>query len=106
MDAHCVGCQTPQKCNDYRMCLEPHKAVAVTPPAPPTQTKITTHDPVSKPAHYDNGGIEPLEFIMSNNLPFPEGSIVKYVVRWRKKGGKQDLMKAREYLDRLIAGAE
>lgn len=53
-------------------------------------------------AHYKEMAIEPLEFILVNELPFAEGSIVKYVSRWRKKGGVQDLEKARHLLDVLI----
>ena len=60
-------------------------------------------DPVNTPAHYvGKGGIEPLEFIMSNNLGFAEGNIIKYVFRYDLKNGLEDLYKARVYLDRLI----
>ena len=60
-------------------------------------------DPNHVPAHYTKGGIDPLEFSMSNNLGFAEGNIIKYVYRYDLKGGVQDLLKARECLDRLIA---
>lgn len=60
-------------------------------------------DPIQSPAHYTSrGGIEPLDFIMSNNLGFAEGNIIKYVFRYREKNGIEDLRKARVYLDRLI----
>lgn len=52
--------------------------------------------------HYKNMAIQPLEFIMANRLPFPEGAIIKYVCRWRLKGGIEDLQKARHLLDWLI----
>jgi len=62
-----------------------------------------TNDPLHHPAHYTGrGGIEPLDFIVSNELDFLEGNVVKYVYRYKSKNGLQDLQKARVYLDRLI----
>ena len=39
---------------------------------------------------------------MANELDFCEGSIVKYITRWRLKGGVQDLEKIKHYCDFLI----
>ena len=52
--------------------------------------------------HYKNLAIQPVEYIHKNQLPFIEGSVVKYVTRWRAKGGVDDLRKARHFLDLLI----
>lgn len=52
--------------------------------------------------HYKDMPIQPLAFIVANNIPFLEGNVIKYVVRWKLKHGLQDLMKARHYLDMLI----
>ena len=52
--------------------------------------------------HYASKAIQPWDYITSNNLPFLEGNIVKYITRWRDKGGVQDLHKARHYLDKLL----
>jgi len=46
--------------------------------------------------------IQPVEFIIANNLPYLEGSILKYICRHRAKNGKQDLKKAAHYLQMLI----
>lgn len=46
--------------------------------------------------------IQPWDYIAANGLDFFEGNIVKYVTRWRQKGGVEDLRKARHYLDKLI----
>lgn len=56
--------------------------------------------------HYQGCAIQPIEYILANDLPFIEGSIVKYVTRWKTKGGVEDLRKARNYIDRLIEAAE
>ena len=53
--------------------------------------------------HYQQYKIQPVEFIMQNNIPFVEGNIIKYVMRFRDKNGLEDLLKARQYLDMLIA---
>ena len=53
--------------------------------------------------HYkDRFEIEPAEFILKNNLDFPTGSVIKYVLRHQFKNGKEDLEKAMETLKRLI----
>ena len=52
--------------------------------------------------HYKNLAIQPVEYIHNNNLGYVEGCVIKYVTRWRSKGGLDDLLKARHYLDVLI----
>lgn len=52
--------------------------------------------------HYAKMAIQPVEFILKNNIGFAEGNVIKYVSRWREKGGVEDLKKARHYLDMLI----
>jgi hypothetical protein len=53
-------------------------------------------------SHYQGFAIEPIDFIMGNNLPFAEGSVIKYICRWRLKNGREDLLKARQYIDFLL----
>jgi hypothetical protein len=52
--------------------------------------------------HYKDKAIQPWDFIAGNDMGYLEGNVVKYVSRWRDKGGVQDLEKARHYLDKLI----
>lgn len=52
--------------------------------------------------HYKNLAIQPIEYIHANNIGFCEGSVIKYVTRWRNKNGISDLEKARHFLDLLI----
>jgi len=52
--------------------------------------------------HYKAKSIQPWDFIAANQIGYFEGNIVKYVSRWRNKGGINDLKKARHYLDKLI----
>lgn len=54
-----------------------------------------------KPKHYDME-IPPVEFIVANQIPFLEANVIKYVCRHKNKGGKQDILKAIEYLQFII----
>lgn len=53
-------------------------------------------------SHYKGKGIQPWDYIAANNIPYFEGNIIKYVSRWRDKGGIDDLRKAGHYLEKLI----
>ena len=52
--------------------------------------------------HYKNLKIQPVEYIMANNLNYCEGNVIKYVTRYKQKGGIMDLEKAKHYIDLLI----
>lgn len=54
-----------------------------------------------KPQHYEQP-ITPIEFIMKNNIPFIEGNVIKYICRYKQKNGKEDLLKAKQYIDFLL----
>jgi hypothetical protein len=53
-------------------------------------------------SHYKDKGIQPIVYIHANNLGFCEGNVVKYVTRWKNKGGIADLEKAKHYIELLI----
>ena len=52
--------------------------------------------------HYKDMKIQPLDFIIQNEIPYIEGNIIKYVSRYKAKNGLQDLEKAMHYLEILI----
>lgn len=52
--------------------------------------------------HYKDKAIQPWDYIVANNLGYLEGNIVKYVSRWRDKGGIDDLRKVLHYTQKLI----
>lgn len=61
------------------------------------------HDLIFQPPHYTQWkAIEPFTFLMLNDVPFAEGCVCKYVLRWRKKNGIEDLKKARRIIDMMI----
>jgi hypothetical protein len=53
-------------------------------------------------SHYKKYKIQPVEFIVKNNIGFVEGNVIKYVLRFKEKGGVQDLEKAKHYIELLI----
>lgn len=53
--------------------------------------------------HYKSMAIQPAHFCHANGLGFLVGSVIKYVCRYRSKNGLQDLLKARHFIDLLIA---
>lgn len=46
--------------------------------------------------------MQPFDVIDAFGLDFYEGNVVKYICRWRKKDGLEDLYKARNYVEEVI----
>ena len=70
-----------------------------------------TNDAVQHPSHYTHGGIECIDAIRASMTDdgfcdYCKGNIIKYIWRWRDKGGVEDLRKASVYLDWLINAAD
>ena len=55
----------------------------------------------TKPTYYGTG-LDVIDFCQKNNLDFMQGNVIKYVTRYKGKNGKEDLLKAKEYIDRII----
>lgn len=53
-------------------------------------------------SHYRSMNIQPVEFILANDLGFCEGNVVKYICRYKQKGGVEDLKKVIHYAELLI----
>lgn len=76
----------------------------------PTSKEVekTLDDKVDHPSHYTYGDIEIIEFIeqvtkdYKPELAFAIGNAIKYISRANRKNGKEDLDKARWYLNRAF----
>ncbi|EHR87246.1 DUF3310 domain-containing protein [Staphylococcus epidermidis] len=72
------------------------------------ETQKTLDDKVSHPTHYTYGDIEIIDFIeqvtkdYKPELAFAIGNAIKYISRANRKNGKEDLDKARWYLNRAF----
>lgn len=53
-------------------------------------------------SHYKDTKIQPVEYAHANKLDFFQGSVIKYITRFRSKNGRQDLEKAKHFIDLLI----
>ena len=60
--------------------------------------KVSALDTQVAGSHYKNYVIQPVEFIVKNDIDFLEGNIIKYVCRHRVKNGIEDLEKAEHYI--------
>ena len=56
-----------------------------------------------KPDHYGGSEIDVIDFCQANNLDFMQGNVIKYITRYRKKNGLEDIRKAVEYINRILA---
>ena len=65
---------------------------------------IPVNPVTTDPRHYNKLRIEPWDFIQQNKLDFFEGNVVKYICRWKNKGGVDDLHKAIPYNENIIEG--
>lgn len=70
-------------------------------------------DNVNHPDHYKtSSGLETIDVIkaftdgLEGIQATDTGNILKYICRWKKKNGLEDLKKARWYLDHLIKEVE
>lgn len=54
------------------------------------------------PNHYKDKPLQVWDYVVSNNLGYLEGNVIKYITRWRQKGGVEDLRKAKHYIEKLI----
>ena len=53
-------------------------------------------------SHYQKFKIQPSKFVIENELLYPEGCAIKYIIRHRMKGKKQDLEKAIHFIEMII----
>ena len=53
-------------------------------------------------SHYLKYKIQPSRFVVENKLLYPEGNVIKYILRHQNKGGKEDLEKAKHFIDMII----
>jgi hypothetical protein len=127
-DRHCVldrrGCLTPEELDGFREWLraEAERQSQTTGGHMDTDRVITNGGMSANPeflnecreeeteassrqvggSHYKNYAIEPSYYILKNNIGWLEGNAIKYLTRWKDKGGRQDLEKAKHYVELLL----
>lgn len=73
------------------------------PSAPPPPPAKSAWDTQVGGSHYTKMKIQPFQFSMANGLDPMQHTIIKYVARFRDKNGIEDLEKAKQTIDLLIA---
>ena len=99
LDEHCGKC-----CHDPGDTMPPPARVPrelrSTKPAEPES------DMVNHPVHYAALSPEPIDVIEGWSQDYLEGNITKYLARWKRKGGLEDLRKLQWYANRLVKREE
>ena len=68
-------------------------------------SKVTLGDVWDKQhggSHYQKYKIQPSKFVVENELLYPEGCAIKYIIRHQDKNGKEDLLKAIHFIEMII----
>lgn len=94
------ACHDCVKSPEDRPLWEPVKVLPTVAPIP--DQKANALDTQVGGTHYKDYPIQPIQYSMANKLDACQHSIVKYVTRFRDKGGIPDLEKARHFIDLLI----
>ena len=63
---------------------------------------MSANDKQEGGTHYKQKGIEPWDFIVSNDIGFLAGNAIKYLARYKDKNGEQDIRKAIHYCEKLL----
>lgn len=72
------------------------------------ESRFKPNDTVNHPAHYTQGKVEVIEFIeqvtkdYNANVAYHIGNAIKYIARSPHKNGKEDIAKAKWYLERAF----
>lgn len=103
----CESCKRenlPHICN---MCVYDNFKPSLYCPKKKTEVKEDTVDWVNKPPHYTTGKFEVIDIIedkLSSEAfeGYCVGNVMKYVMRYKNKGGYEDLKKAKRYIEILL----
>jgi hypothetical protein len=53
-------------------------------------------------SHYKDMPIQPVEYIHANAMGYLAGNVVKYISRYKAKGGESDVRKALHYCELIL----
>jgi hypothetical protein len=91
-----------EPCDDWRESLTPRPDNYIDDMWPEWKQPESPRESQIGGNHYKDMPIQPIEYIAVNGLSFLQGSVVKYVSRYKAKGGLQDLEKAKHCIDLMI----
>jgi hypothetical protein len=80
----------------------PRERVSSSELLPSHQSEGVPEKAVFRSEQHKQWPMDTFTFLILNNVPFAEASVVKYVTRWREQGGVEELRKARQMVDMII----
>lgn len=95
VDSDVLRCNTCLQISSLRARIERDSGRNAKSPQKALDTQIAGN-------HYKGLAIQPIEFIVKNNLDYIQGNVIKYIVRYKNKNGIEDLKKIKHYIDLLI----
>jgi len=89
---------------EWELCSEySHGAITMT--SDSLVLNLLSPEEITKPERYNKKGkLECWDVILDQEMDFLEGSVLKYLWRYKQKNGKHDLEKAKVYIDKIIKG--
>jgi hypothetical protein len=95
---------SPSRRKMWRRRQVPSFGGVISEPVKSTETKQSTSalDVQVGGGHYKEFPIQPIEFTHRNGLNFCQGNVIKYITRYKHKGGIEDLKKVKHYVDLLM----
>jgi hypothetical protein len=63
---------------------------------------MTANDRQVGGKHYGNAKYQHWDIVADHDLDYFQAQIIKYVMRWKKKNGRQDLLKAQHFLEKYL----
>ncbi len=63
---------------------------------------MTALDTQAGGSHYKDLPIQPVEYIVENDIPYLEGNVIKYITRHKFKNGREDIEKAIHYCQLIL----
>ena len=89
----------------YTLTVPHYALIGFSKTKPVEQAVESTSEEIKKPKRYNKRGkLECWDVILDQEMNFLEGSVLKYLWRYKEKNGIHDLEKAKIYIDKIIEG--
>jgi hypothetical protein len=91
----------PQVTDDEALEIQVNVERAAAGSGPAVSTPVPANERQVGGTHY-RSEIQHWDYVVANDIPYLEAQVIKYLTRWRKKNGLEDVYKAQHYLQKLI----
>lgn len=101
----CGDCYPPALTIDQIISREPPLERDLRPAPVPTISRAPLSNPSDRQVggdHYRRFKIQPIEYVLANGMGYLPGCALKYLTRYKEKGGAQDIKKCIHYLELIL----